>query len=56
MNDDTLIELRENPPHLAKFECGHIQRFVLSPIIGYGEWCKICKNFRVVVDGVNGNA
>ena len=38
--------------HLAKLSCGHIEPFVLSPIVGWYEWCSICKDFRHVIDGV----
>ena len=42
----------EKPRYLAKLTCGHIEPFVLSPIIGWWEWCSVCKDFRHVVDGV----
>lgn len=38
--------------YLAKLTCGHIEPFVRSPIIGWWEWCSICKDFRHVMDGV----
>ena len=50
--DEVLADLRDNPPHLAKLDCGHVVRFVLSPIIDWGEWCRYCMDFCIVVDGV----
>jgi hypothetical protein len=47
-----IAALREHPPHLAKLDCGHVMRFVLSPIKDWAEWCHRCTDFRIVVDGV----
>jgi len=43
---------QDHPPFLAKLTCGHIERFVKSPIGGWEEWCTRCKDFCVVIDGV----
>jgi hypothetical protein len=51
-DDETLAELREHPPHLAKLACGHLVRFVCLPLKGWGEWCPQCKDFCWVMDGV----
>lgn len=37
MDGEILSALRENPPHLAQFDCGHIERFVLSPVVGWSD-------------------
>ena len=46
------LEQREHPCHLAKMSCGHLERFVLVPKVGWGEWCSTCHDFQNVVDGV----
>ena len=52
-SDEQLVALRDHPPHLAQLACGHVERFVLSPVIGWGEWCSQCCDFCTVVDGVS---
>jgi thiol-disulfide isomerase/thioredoxin len=47
-----LAALREHPPHLAKFACGHVQRFPLPPVVAWGEWCTACRDFVEVIDEV----
>lgn len=43
---------QEHPAFLGMLSCGHIERFVLSPILGWSEWCSACVDFCQVVDGV----
>ena len=52
MNGELLAELRDRPPHLAKLDCGHLEHFVLLPVIAWAEWCSQCKDFCTVIDGV----
>lgn len=46
------VVLFDREHHLARLACGHIQRFVLSPIIGWEEWCSTCRDFQSVREGV----
>jgi hypothetical protein len=50
--DDERQAARAKPAHLGKLACGHVVRFVLSPITGWGEWCPRCQDFYTVLDGV----
>lgn len=37
--------------HVARFDCGHVQPFLCPPIIGWADWCEVCRDFRWVVAG-----
>jgi hypothetical protein len=50
LTDYEADNMRENPLYLAKLDCGHMERFVYPPIVGWWEWCSTCKDYSNVID------
>lgn len=40
-----------NRRHIARFDCGHVQAVLCPPIIGWGDWCKQCRDICRVIGG-----
>ena len=46
------MERQAHPAFLGKLACDHVEPFVKKPIVGWEEWCTVCKDFFAVIDGV----